>query len=104
MDDLDDPTKNEEVDHFVPESGPGQEAANFSAKAQQEKFLGGSSSENKQEFKAPGKEGLRRRALKAVREYISPHFPLDREAFAETERFSPEAREALEKKGFVIYE
>ena len=35
---LEDPKK---ADHLVPESGPGEDAAGFSAKTQQEKFLGG---------------------------------------------------------------
>jgi len=45
MDDKFPPNENSAKDDFVvPESGPGEEAASFNAKAQQEKFLGGGGS------------------------------------------------------------
>lgn len=48
MDDQDPKIVDEKVDFAMPESGPGQDAAGFSAKAQQEEFLGDASQEKPQ--------------------------------------------------------
>jgi len=63
MDDKFPPNENSAKDDFViPESGPGEEAAGFNAKAQQEKFLGGSSlGEHSQQEASKKEDGLDRK-------------------------------------------
>ncbi len=46
MDGINNSEDSNKVDHLVPESGPGENAANFSAKAQKQEFLGGGGPES----------------------------------------------------------